>query len=188
MKKVINPPKNNSHIGTKKGLALAHLGLMLEYPDQNYLERMSKLAANVHNSFPEAKEHLEPLLSELSSKSFQHWQEFYTSTFDLAAICSLYTTGYIFGDENFDRGTVMAIFNEQYTEAGFNPGKELPDHLTCILKYAAHIDGETLTELINYCLIVPVEKMIEQLNLSKNLYKHLLSAVLVVLKNKDCEE
>ena len=188
MKKVINPPKNKSLFGTKKGLALAQLGMMLEYPDQNFLERMSKLAENVNSSYPEAREHLEPLISELSSKSFQHWQEFYTSTFDLAAIFSAYTTGYIFGDENFDRGTVMAIFNEQYAEAGFSPGKELPDHLACILKFAAHLDSETLTELINYCLIVPVEKMIEQLNLSKNLYKHLLSAVLVVLKNKDCEE
>ncbi len=187
MESVKKHPKK-SYCGTKKGLALAQLGMMLEYPDSNYLEQMNNLAKSVSTCFSEAKEHLEPFLSELSSKPYQHWQEFYTSTFDLSAICSPYATGYIFGDENFDRGTVMAIFNEQYAEAGFSPGKELPDHLTCILKFSAHLDSDTLNELINYCLLLPTEKMIEQLNLSKNPYQYLLSAILVVLKNKNSEE
>ncbi|MCW5823703.1 MAG: nitrate reductase molybdenum cofactor assembly chaperone [Cyanobacteria bacterium TGS_CYA1] len=185
---VKNPRSTSGKIGTKKGLALAQLGMMLEYPDQTYLERMKKLAESVRKDFPETDEPLQNLLSHLSEKPFQFWQEFYTSTFDLAAICSLYVTGYIFGDENFDRGTIMAIFNEQFETAGFNPGKELPDHLCCILKFAAHLDCETLQEMTDYCLLKPVESMIEQLKLSDNKYQQLLSAILIVLKNKDYEE
>lgn len=169
-------------MGTKKGLALAQLGLMLGYPRQGYAQDIQRLGQSVALAYPSAGRELEQFNVLCEKRSLSEMEELFTRTFDLAAICSPYVTGYIYGDENFDRGTLMAKLGEKYAELGFDSGGELPDHLSIFLRFAGWLDEEALNELVSLCLLQPVTEMVERLKDSDNPFYFLLSAILVVLK------
>lgn len=169
-------------MGTKKGLALAQLGQMLDYPSQGYAQGIQRLRQSVASAYPSAASVLEQFNTICEQRSLSEMEELFTRTFDLAAICSPYVTGYIYGDENFDRGTLMAKLQEKYAELGFDSGGELPDHLSILLRFAGWLDEEALNELISLCLLQPVTEMAERLKDPDNPFYFLLSAVLVVLK------
>ena len=172
-------------MGTKKGLALPHLGQLLYYPRQSYQAAVLLASISVSRNFPSVSKALGQFAKTCQTKSLQDLEEIYTSTFDLAAICSPYITGYIYGDESYDRGTLMAQFSAQYDEIGFDTNGELPDHLALVLCYASWLDNEVLDELITYCLLEPVKAMVEKLKDSTNPYFNLLSAVLILVQDKD---
>jgi nitrate reductase molybdenum cofactor assembly chaperone NarJ/NarW len=169
-------------MGTKKGIALAQFGQMLGYPTLGHSEYLERLAFSIESAFPESKKTLQQFTTAMAEKSLGDQEELFTRTFDLAAVCSLYVTGYIFGDENFDRGTLMSILGDRYAELGFNTNGELPDHLSILLVFSSWIDEEALNELIQFCLLQPVTEMVDRLKDSDNPYFFLLSSVLVVLK------
>jgi len=169
-------------MGTKKGIALAQFGQMLGYPALGHSEYLERLASSIESAYPESRKTLQQFTTGMAEKSLGEQEELFTRTFDLAAICSLYVTGYIFGDENFDRGTLMAILGDKYAELGFNTNGELPDHLSILLVFSSWIDEEALNELIQFCLLEPVTEMVDRLKDSDNPYFFLLSSVLVVLK------
>ncbi len=169
--------------GTKKGIALAQLGQLLDYPDGDYLSNMEKLSASILSAYPKAAKQLQKFQAMGKGMAQGEMEELYTRTFDLAALASPYITGYIYGDENFDRGTLMATLSENYAQLGFDLEGELPDHLAVMLRFSSWLDGETLDELISYCLLKPVAEMVEQLKEADNPYFFLLSAIDTVLNS-----
>lgn len=174
-------------MGTKKGIALAQLGLMLKYPQGDFQKDMSRLGQSVVSSFPKTKKQIELLEAALNKNSQTEFEELFTRTFDLAAICSPYVTGYIFGDENFDRGTLMATLQEKYSELGFDSQGELPDHLSLLLRFSSWLDDEELEELVSFCMLEPVKEMTDRLKDSDNAYYFILSAVLLILNTESKE-
>ncbi len=169
-------------LGTKKGIALAQLGQMFDYPASGYVQDMQRLSQGISAAFPQAIKQLKQFNSACEQRSLSEMEELFTRTFDLAAICSPYVTGYIFGDENFDRGTLMATLGEKFSEMGFDSGGELPDHLAILLRFSSWLDQEALDELIVFCLLQPVTEMVDRLKDSDNPFHFLLAAVLVILK------
>jgi len=169
--------------GTRRGIALAQLALMLDYPDGQFYSRLSGLADSVGSAYPEAAKPLKKFYELCKEMPLSELEELYTRTFDLAAIASPYITGYIYGDENYDRGTLMACLSENYSRLGFELEGELPDHLALLLRFASWLDEETLDELIEYCLRDPVAQMCEQLRNCDNVYFFLLTAINAVLKS-----
>ncbi len=175
--------KLGANAGTKKGIALAQLGLLLDYPDSEFLLNLKMQVKSVMSSYPKTTKPLNTFLSKCKEMSQGELEELYTRTFDLAAIASPYITGYIYGDENFDRGTLMACLSENYSQLGFDLKGELPDHLSVLLRFSSWLDEEALNELIEYCLLKPVAEMVSQLNQGDNLYFFLLSAINIVLNS-----
>lgn len=168
--------------GTERGLILAQLGQLLEYPRGDYLSTMQSLCSSVKRKCTSTSKALEKFEQLLKKMTVQEIEELYTRTFDLAAHVSLYITGYIHGDENFDRGSLMAALGEKYQEIGFQTDGELPDHLRILLKVSAWLDKETLDELIEFLLLDPVAQIHSQLKDSNNPYLYLIEAVELVLK------
>jgi len=178
--------------GTKKGIALAQLGQMLDYPgtvassSADFSQNIHRLVLSVSAAYPPgtcgAAKHLAKFDEACKKRPIGEMEELYTRTFDLAALCSLYVTGYIFGDENFDRGTVMAKLSDRFRELGFSTEGELPDHLAVLLRFASWLDDEALSELVQLCLLEPVGEMTKQLNKDDNPYFYLLSAIQAILK------
>lgn len=167
--------------GTKQGLALAQLGQMLDYPSPDYLAKLSSLCTSVQEQFPKTGTFLSRFLQVVRETPLGELEEIYTRTFDLAALCSLYVTGYLFGDENFDRGSLMAVLAGKYQEYGFDKGGELPDFLPLMLKFTAHLSTDELNELVQFCLKEPVNQMLRQLHEAQNPYAHVLESVELVL-------
>lgn len=163
--------------GTKKGIALAQLGQLLDYPDEEFFSKLQSVSVSVASAFPRAGKPLKEFEEQAALVTLSDLEELYTRTFDLAAIASPYITGYIYGDENFDRGTLMACLSENYARLGFDLNGELPDHLAQLLRFASLLDEETLDELISFCLLKPVAEICQQLKSCDNAYFHLLSAI-----------
>ncbi|MBX9948249.1 MAG: molecular chaperone TorD family protein [Candidatus Obscuribacterales bacterium] len=169
--------------GTMRGITLAQLALMLCYPDEQFHSKLDGLTDSIGSVYPEALKPFKRFCELSKASSLAELEELYTRTFDLAAIASPYITGYIYGDENYDRGTLMACLSENYSRLGFELEGELPDHLALLLRFSSWLDEETLDELIEYCLREPVAQMCEQLRNSDNMYFFLLSAISAVLNS-----
>jgi len=162
--------------------ALLALGSLLEYPGEDYLEKIKEAKISVAPVSRHAAKALDEFHAALSGQTIAALEEQYTRTFDIAPLCNPYASSYIYGDESYDRGTMMSTFERKFVEVGFDKGKELPDHLGVLLKFSAHLSPEELNELIAFCLLNPVKQMNEQLKDSESPFYNLLRAVLDVIK------
>jgi nitrate reductase delta subunit len=107
-------------------------------------------------------------------------EELYTATFDVTPACVPYVSIHLFGEENFKRGEFMAALSARYAAAGFETRGELPDHLSVLLRFLAQTGEAERRELVQFCLLGPLGKMIAALS-DENPYRALLEAVREVL-------
>lgn len=63
-------------------------------------------------------------------------EELYTRTLDLNPVAAPYV-GYQLYGEDYRRGAFMATMSSELGRLGLEPDGELPDHLTCVLRYLA---------------------------------------------------
>lgn len=116
----------------------------------------------------------------LAALSQDEREELYTATFDVTPACVPYVSIHLFGEENFKRGEFMAALRARYTAAGLETCGELPDHLSVLLRFLAQTDETERRELVQFCLLGPLGKMIASLS-DENPYHALLEAVREVL-------
>lgn len=134
------------------------------------------------SAYPEAALLVRQFGDAINRLAVAEREELYTRTFDIAPICIPYVTAYIYGEESFERGDLMAKLRLIYAEYGFDCGGELPDHIAVLLRFAALISHEERLELIEFCLESPITLMVERLEGSENPYSLALKAVEAVLK------
>ena len=142
------------------------LARLLEYPGTEAAKLCRQAATPAADRFQ----------AEMQTLNQNQREELYTATFDVAPACVPYLSIHLFGEENFQRGEFMAGLQARYAQTGFNARGELPDHLAVVLRFAAQTDDRERRELVEFCLLGPVEKMIEALN-EANPYRSLLEAV-----------
>jgi len=121
-------------------------------------------------STPEDRDGMAPtsLMSQFAafveSTSLGHLEEIYTATFDLNPVCCPYVGYHLFGNDP-KRADLMVKLQQGYREAGIDVGSELPDHLSLLLRYLAHIDDPELGGELAGMLIGPaLEKMASSLD------------------------
>jgi len=119
---------------------------------------------------------LQRFASAISALTPDEREELYTATFDVTPSCVLYVSIHLFGEENFKRGEFMAGLQARYQQVGFATQGELPDHLSVLLRFTAQTDEAERRELIQFCLLGPLAKMIAALS-EANPYRALLEAV-----------
>jgi nitrate reductase delta subunit len=90
-------------------------------------------------------------------------EELYTAVFDIMPACVPYVGIHLFGEENYRRGAFMAALSQRFEQARFNPGRELPDHIAVLLRFAAMAEEDERRDLAKYCLLAPLEQMIAAL-------------------------
>lgn len=170
----------------QKGEVLALVAPLLDYPCEDFFNSLDTVANSIQRKCPDAYKNLIEFKKSLSDLNREELEELYTRTFDVAPVCSPYVSVHIYGDENFDRGNLMATLATKFEERGFKNGTELPDHLAVLLKFAKYLTDEELSELIEFCLNEPVENMSNSLKGSKksNPYYHLFLAVGDILNSK----
>jgi len=111
-------------------------------------------------------------------------EEVYTRTFDLQAVCVPYAGRHLFGEDPI-RGMFMVKLRELYRSHNFKQDGELPDHISVMLRFLSIIDmGEERQELIDYCLIPSVKKMVKCFTENDNPCQGILEAVLLVLEDE----
>jgi nitrate reductase assembly molybdenum cofactor insertion protein NarJ len=78
----------------------------------------------------------------------------------------------------------MAKLKEHYKAHGFSEEKELPDHLSVMLRFlSANCNDAESQELIRECMLPALSKMIGALNgVKENPYRAVLKASAIVLR------
>lgn len=143
---------------------------LLEYPGPGFEEYLAAAEA-VAGDFVRAM----GLLTEGER------EELYSATFDINPSCVPYAGIHLFGEENFKRGEFMAALFARYAETGFTSNGDLPDHVANLLRFSAAAGEAERRELMEFCLLGPLDKMTASLALD-NPYRTLLETVQSTLK------
>lgn len=137
---------------------------------------------------PSASEALSLFLKNVQKESLKDLKEIYTRTFYVFPQCIPYVSVHLFGEESFKRAEIMAGLQEVYQKKKFDSGKELPDHLAVILRFAPHFSSEEWQDMVHFCLKKSVETMVQNLKKAKNMYRFVLQAIRSVLEMEYSKE
>lgn len=154
---------------------LALLGRLLCYPGADFDEVLAEALAGVESLA------LVAFRGAICALSQDEREELYTATFDVTPRCVPYVSIHLFGEENFKRGEFMAALHSQYALQGLDTGGELPDHLAVLLGYAATLGEPARRELVEFCLLGPLGKIIGSVP-DEHPYRFVLTAVDATLR------
>ncbi len=156
-----------------------------DYPRSDLLQRIDECITILSPLHQEASSLLMEFRAFLGKMPLDKTKELYTRTFDLEAACRPYVGYHLFGDENH-RGLFLAGLKEHYQTYDFSPGKELPDHLSVMLRFFARDDDkEDREELLSLCVLPALRKMVQGFSDEGNPYRKLLKAILLLLGEGD---
>lgn len=162
-------------LGKIKDAHYVELGLLLGSPLKDW-GRVERLFKALQGPCPEAAASLAQFRSALAGSHLGEIEEAYTRAFDVAPQCVPYVSVHLFGEENYKRGELMSALLSAFARVEFDHGVELPDHVSVLLCFTAHIQGEERRELLNLCLREPLTRMTAALKRGQNPYGHLLQA------------
>ena len=157
---------------------LAAIGVLLEYPEEDYRQRLSHVAALLHESGSAAAAFVDEFATEVLDWTPTAFEERYTGTFDVSPAAIPYASVHLFGTESFHRGELMARLRQAFADAGFETGNELPDHVGLLMRALPLLDPEKRSEIVTYCLPRPLKKIHEELTRSVNPYRHIVAAAI----------
>ncbi|KRT74988.1 MAG: nitrate reductase molybdenum cofactor assembly chaperone [Deltaproteobacteria bacterium CSP1-8] len=166
--------------GSDKAVLETFAGL-LEYPRGGEAELAAEGMSALAGVHPEAASLLGGVRVFLAETTRARAEEVFTSTFDLQATCAPYVGFHLFG-EGYKRRVFLAGLNGMYSSRGFSAGRELPDHITVVLRFlAGPADDEEARILVEDGLTPALSKMIGTFGDSGNPYGDVLRALRRVL-------
>lgn len=158
---------------------------VLDYPGPALPRSVSQLLDLLSDGLPEHVIAIEAFQNALEKAGISRFQELYIQTFDFRADCSLYVGHYLFG-ESGRRGAFLAELSDRYRERQLSAAGELPDHMSCLLRYLSALEpDEEASELIHGCLIPALSRIIAANAIVRSPYRLVLEALLAVLRQKD---
>ncbi|MFS0886013.1 nitrate reductase molybdenum cofactor assembly chaperone [Aeromicrobium sp. 179-A 4D2 NHS] len=123
---------------------------LLSYPDDEVVAALPDLEAALREQRPAApvRELLE-VVERLRDTPVEQLRHDYVDTFDLTRRHALHLSYWTEGDTR-RRGEVLAAFKQVYRDSGrvVRLDGELPDHLPVVLEFAAVVDPERGTEML----------------------------------------
>lgn len=153
---------------------------LLAYPDGELLARLDDIADVVSELPGPLGAPLQAFLDHLSGTPLIAVQTHYVETFDMKRKACPYLTYWTDGDTR-NRGRAILRFKQAYLEAGFDLGaKELADHLSVVLEFAAIGDRRTGDALLAEHS-GPIHLLRDALQKMDSAYVHVLNAVIATL-------
>jgi nitrate reductase delta subunit len=123
-------------------------GLALSYPDAELLGRLPLMRMAVTTLRALVGGPLAGLLDHLARTAPEQLATDYVATFDLSRRHALHLTYFTHGDTR-KRGLALLRIKQTYRRFGFVLGDtELPDHLGVVLEFAATVDADAGTRLL----------------------------------------
>lgn len=143
----------------KDRATLALFAELLIYPQEKPLDICERLMPLIEDRVPEAGLSLQQFSHHVNNSTLSRLQELFTSTFDVQVVCYPYLGYQLFG-ESYKRGTFMVRLIDFYKKEYFTFEKELPDHLSVVLRFMSQTkDDELFGHLLEECIIPSLEKM-----------------------------
>jgi len=155
---------------------------LFSFPEENYNEYSQELLSLLADSRLKSARDIKAFNDWLSSTPPDELEETYTRTFDLSPTTTPIVGVYLFGQESYKRGELMARLVGRYQELGIKLNNELPDHVAHLLRYLAQVDKDEQQEIDCFLLRPSLVKMRKQLSDADNPFSHLATAALVQLE------
>jgi nitrate reductase delta subunit len=161
---------------------------VLDYPSAILPVSVRQLLHLLPEGLPGSVNDVAAFQSALETAGITRFQELYIHTFDFRADCSLYVGHYLFG-ESGRRGAFLAELSDRYRERKLPGTTELPDHISCLLRYLAALEpGEESNELIHGCLIPSLLRITAAAAIARSPYRVVLKTLLAFLQQKDGDQ
>ncbi|MCW8827458.1 MAG: nitrate reductase molybdenum cofactor assembly chaperone [Gammaproteobacteria bacterium] len=130
------------------------LSALLDYPNQELVEHLPEIRAEIdgsQNIEKEEKEALYKFLDHLTSMPLTEQQADYVKTFDMTPEHSLHLTHHLFGDDNDrNRGPALIDLAGLYQDYGIEVAtNELPDFLPLILEFTSLLEEKEATMFLS---------------------------------------
>ncbi|MGC4001348.1 MAG: nitrate reductase molybdenum cofactor assembly chaperone [Anaeromyxobacter sp.] len=129
---------------------------------------------------PRAGSRLDAFVARAEQARPHELEELYSATFDLEPACAPYVGHHLCG-EGPQRGVFMARLVGVYRQDGFDdatPGRELPDHLTVVLRYLASAPaGPSRQALLEDGLVPALDRMLAAPPAPDDAYRAVLAAL-----------
>lgn len=119
-------------------------------------------------------------------------QEEYVATFDFNPATAPYLGHHLFGD-NQKKGGYMIMLKQEFSRYGYTPsGNELPDHLSVVLGFLAHLarqEGDGVRQpFIADCVLPGVERLNTAFAARQDSHWKVLVEAARLLCAEDCKE
>lgn len=154
------------------------------YPQADYGKQIMELEILLSDEQTNVRSLFAQFRDAVKDLSCSHQQELYTRTFDLMAMCSPYAGVHLFGEDNYKRGALLATLNDENQRRNFFSEKELPDHISVLLRFLSIATEEEKIDTVEFLLKKPVQIMIELLEKNKNPYGFLCRTLEQILHNE----
>jgi nitrate reductase delta subunit len=153
---------------------------ILEYPKAGLAERVRACVEQLASA--EAADELKAFSEFVEQTPLEKLEELYTHTFDLQVVYFPYVGYQLFG-ESYKRGAFLAGLKGQFKAYGFSSGKELPDHISMVLRFLAlPPDEEIGLPLLEEALIPALDKMLKSFKDESHPYRRVLRALRLTLQ------
>ncbi|NNG45602.1 MAG: nitrate reductase [Deltaproteobacteria bacterium] len=154
---------------------------LLRYPCGGEADVAAKGAAALSSEYPGAASLLGEVRSFFADTPRERVEEIFTATFDLQATCAPYVGFHLFG-EGYKQRVFLAGLSAMYSSRGFSAARELPDHITVVLRFlAGPAEDEEAGILLEDGLVPSLSKMIGKFGDDGNPYRDVLRALQSVL-------
>jgi nitrate reductase molybdenum cofactor assembly chaperone NarJ/NarW len=132
---------------------------LLEYPDAGYESNARRCLDLASALRPGAAERLAAFVDFVESTPRPRLEESFTAAFDLQPAFCPYVGHHVIGDDS-RRSMMMARLQELYRSRGFDWGRELPDHVSVVLRFLSTLEEEAeARDLVDVALAPAFQKM-----------------------------
>ncbi|MBI3669601.1 MAG: nitrate reductase molybdenum cofactor assembly chaperone [Acidobacteria bacterium] len=159
------------------------LAALLEYPGEDYVQRIERAAQVLAEAQPAAAGLLRSFQEQIRGSSTEELQALFTSTFDLDPVCSLEVGWHLFG-EQYERGVFLVKMRQQMRRFALAESTELPDHLTHVLAVLGRMEPEEADEFAAACVHPALDKMRAGLGGKNNPFENVLEAIARLLESR----
>ena len=153
------------------------------YPDQHTSQAAELLFVVLSGEIPEAASELSTFGAFLEQHEPWEVEEAFTGTFDVNPTCALEVGWHLFGEE-YARGMFLVRMREEMRKYGLAESTELPDHISHVLSVVASMPEDEATAFVKACVQPAITKMNDALAEKETPYRHVLSALSTVIRQK----
>ncbi len=149
---------------------------VLAYPAADTASRAAECAERLEALHPAGAARLARFAAFARAAGLGELEEAYSRAFDLAPLCSPYVGDQLFGASR-ERSLLLAGLRELARQAGLAEGRELPDHVTEVLRLvAAAIPADVRADLVTEGLVPALRKMLAALEEARHPWADVLAA------------
>lgn len=168
------------------------LARMLDYPEDKELLQTDYALVSSFLKKQRLDNSISSFAEFASVSSLAALQEEYVATFDFNPATAPYLGHHLFGD-NQKKGGYMIMLKQEFERCGFTPGgTELPDHLSVVLGFLAHLarqeDYGPRQPFIAECVLPGVERLHTAFAARQDSHWKVLVETARLLCAEDCKE